>query len=197
MFNCSCLETHAITEELTVEEEADLLLEAERQLVQLRWTLQRARSATEQEVQKVLDQASKTCASVSRAQPELAEEIVHAITAVKANSETVKVEADAPTAKQVVASVDPAEAQTRRDAVAAFLKKHGFSAVSRGKRSLLSTTYPLHKAVKLGDARMVGFLLLEGAVKDQKDSSGRTPAQLAKGNETVLAALQPQAGGGA
>ena len=37
--------------------------------------------------------ASKTCASVSRAQPELAEEIVHAITAVKANSETVKVEA--------------------------------------------------------------------------------------------------------
>ncbi|CAE7222112.1 unnamed protein product, partial [Symbiodinium natans] len=76
--------------------------------------------------------------------------------------------------------------------VASFLKKHGFKDVGAAKKSLLKgTTYPLHKACKLGDARMVAYLLQAGASKEQKDSHGRTAVDIAKAssNTAVLQEL--------
>lgn len=52
--------------------------------------------------------------------------------------------------------------------------------VTGPKKSLLSTTYPLHSAAKEGNARMVAMLLKEGADATQKNSSGRTAVQVAQ-----------------
>jgi len=74
-----------------------------------------------------------------------------------------------------------AEARARKSAVAAFLKEHGFKGgVSDAKKSMMSTTYPLHTAAKAGNARMVEMLLKEGASVAQKNSSGKTAAQVAE-----------------
>eukprot|EP00930_Biecheleria_cincta_P023671 TRINITY_DN17060_c0_g1_i1.p1 TRINITY_DN17060_c0_g1~~TRINITY_DN17060_c0_g1_i1.p1 ORF type:complete len:227 (-),score=70.34 TRINITY_DN17060_c0_g1_i1:40-720(-) len=71
------------------------------------------------------------------------------------------------------------ELQERKQAVLIFLSKHGFKDVNGCKRSLMSSTYPLHKAVEAGDERLVRMLIQEGADVLQKNSSGRTPAELA------------------
>lgn len=69
----------------------------------------------------------------------------------------------------------------RQTAVAGFLQEHGFlGGISGGKRNLMNTTYPLHRAAKLGDAQMVEWLLVEGADPFQTNSAGRTPAQVAQ-----------------
>lgn len=68
----------------------------------------------------------------------------------------------------------------RKLAVAAFLKEHGFGSVSAGKRGMLKTTYPLHVAAKKGYPHVVGMLLDEGADPAQKNSSGKTAAQVAQ-----------------
>ena len=62
-----------------------------------------------------------------------------------------------------------------------FLKSHGFEGgVNAKKRSMLKSRYPLHIAVKAQDAEMVKLLLLAGADKSLKDSTGYTPAQKAE-----------------
>merc|ERR1712060_528591 len=71
------------------------------------------------------------------------------------------------------------ERQRRKDAVDAFLKANKFKGPSAPKRSMMSTTYPLHCAVEKVDVQMVEDLIQEGASSHQKDSYGRTPAQLA------------------
>eukprot|EP00405_Crypthecodinium_cohnii_P022431 CAMPEP_0206464374 /NCGR_PEP_ID=MMETSP0324_2-20121206/27179_1 /ASSEMBLY_ACC=CAM_ASM_000836 /TAXON_ID=2866 /ORGANISM="Crypthecodinium cohnii, Strain Seligo" /LENGTH=218 /DNA_ID=CAMNT_0053936995 /DNA_START=153 /DNA_END=809 /DNA_ORIENTATION=+ len=69
----------------------------------------------------------------------------------------------------------------RRSGIAGFLKEHGFqSGVGGPKRNLLNTTYPLHRAAKLGDGQMVEWLLMEGANPTQKNSAGRTALQVAE-----------------
>lgn len=77
-----------------------------------------------------------------------------------------------------------AEAQSqeamRREVVAAFLCEHGFKAVDGKIRRMMKTTYPLHIAAEKGDARIVEFLLCEGADPAQKNSRGQTPKQVAK-----------------
>lgn len=69
----------------------------------------------------------------------------------------------------------------RRAAVAGFLKEQGFTGGVRGpKRNLVNTTYPLHRAAKLGNAEMAEWLLAEGADPLQTNSAGRTAAEVAR-----------------
>eukprot|EP00931_Biecheleriopsis_adriatica_P041998 TRINITY_DN2393_c0_g1_i1.p1 TRINITY_DN2393_c0_g1~~TRINITY_DN2393_c0_g1_i1.p1 ORF type:complete len:259 (+),score=109.18 TRINITY_DN2393_c0_g1_i1:69-779(+) len=77
---------------------------------------------------------------------------------------------------------EEAERKVRKEAVAAFLRTHGFSGVSKAKSSMMgmSKTYPLHKAAELGDAEIISMLLAEGAEAGQKNSSGKTAAQVAE-----------------
>lgn len=73
------------------------------------------------------------------------------------------------------------EDRKRRAAVSAFLKEHGFNGGVRGpKRSIVNSTYPLHRAAKLGNVQMVQWLLQEGADAGQTNSSGRTAVQVAR-----------------
>lgn len=74
-------------------------------------------------------------------------------------------------------------------ALSVFLVFSGFKAdagtddlpVNAKKRvGLMGSTYPLHCAVKQGDAKMVELLLAYGADAAQQDSSGKTPLALAE-----------------
>jgi len=96
--------------------------------------------------------------------------------------------------------------EKRKAAVAAFLKEYGFTGVNAPRKKLMKTNYALHKAAKLGDTQLVEMLILEGADTKQKDSRGKTPAQVAtaknsKGSHlSVISMLgkqqtQPTAGG--
>jgi len=78
----------------------------------------------------------------------------------------------------------------REQRVAAFLKQHGFATVNSIKRSLMSSTYPLHKAAELGDDKLVAMLLKEGAQAWQKNSSGKTAAQVAEKKNSKGSHLQ-------
>jgi len=96
--------------------------------------------------------------------------------------------------------------EKRKAAVAAFMKEYGFTGVNAPRKKMMKTNYALHKAAKLGDAQLVEMLILEGADTKQKDSRGKTPAQVAtaknaKGSHIVVIGLlggqssQPTAGG--
>merc|ERR1712061_54357 len=62
-----------------------------------------------------------------------------------------------------------------------FLKSRGFTCdVNMKKSSMRKYKYPLHIAVKEQDAEMVKLLLLAGADKSLKTSSGNTPVQKAE-----------------
>jgi len=76
---------------------------------------------------------------------------------------------------------EEAQRQQRSAQVAEFLKAQGFASVNAGKRKMLRTTYPLHRAAELGDEKMVESLLAEGADPAQKNSSGKTAVQVAGG----------------
>jgi len=74
-----------------------------------------------------------------------------------------------------------AAAHRRKTEVAAFLQKNGFTnGVAGPKKCMTKTKYPLHTAAKRGGAFMVEMLLQEGADATQKDSMGRTAAQVAQ-----------------
>mmetsp|Transcript_45497 Transcript_45497/g.87461 ORF Transcript_45497/g.87461 Transcript_45497/m.87461 type:complete len:225 (+) Transcript_45497:62-736(+) len=68
----------------------------------------------------------------------------------------------------------------RKTAVAAFLRDNGFTSVNEAKRTLLRTTYPLHLAAEMGNARMVEMLIREGAELTLQNSAGRTALQVAR-----------------
>jgi len=102
------------------------------------------------------------------------------------------------------------EVLERKHVVHSFLSKHGFARVNSCKRSLLSSTYPLHKAAELADEQVARMLLQEGARPAQKNFSGKTAAQVAAkknkdgSHDKVLAVLSEaisnssgKAGGGA
>mmetsp|Transcript_46479 Transcript_46479/g.99525 ORF Transcript_46479/g.99525 Transcript_46479/m.99525 type:complete len:257 (-) Transcript_46479:372-1142(-) len=73
------------------------------------------------------------------------------------------------------------EERRRKTAVAAFLLANGFTGGASGpKKGFINTTYPLHRAAKRGNANIVKYLLQEGANPSQKNSAGRTPAQVAR-----------------
>jgi len=69
--------------------------------------------------------------------------------------------------------------------VADWCQGHGFADISAPRRNgctawSAATTYPLHLAVELADAHIVGLLLKEGANPEQKNSSGKTAGQVAQ-----------------
>lgn len=68
----------------------------------------------------------------------------------------------------------------RQQTIALFLKQRGFRGINSAKVSLLSKTYPLHKAAEEGNARLVAMLLKGGALIEQKNSSGKTAVQVAR-----------------
>eukprot|EP00747_Dinoflagellata_sp_TGD_P161769 gnl/TRDRNA2_/TRDRNA2_178653_c0_seq1.p1 gnl/TRDRNA2_/TRDRNA2_178653_c0~~gnl/TRDRNA2_/TRDRNA2_178653_c0_seq1.p1 ORF type:complete len:253 (-),score=85.51 gnl/TRDRNA2_/TRDRNA2_178653_c0_seq1:223-981(-) len=70
--------------------------------------------------------------------------------------------------------------QEAKAKVEAFLKAKGFKSVDGKRRKLMSTTYPLHTAVKENNAEMVQLLMRSGADVRQKNSSGQTPQDIAR-----------------
>ncbi|CAE8618025.1 unnamed protein product [Polarella glacialis] len=77
------------------------------------------------------------------------------------------------------------ECLEREHAVATFLKLHGFTGVNSCKRIDSCSTFPLHKAAEAGDDKMVSLLCRAGAKPTQKNSCGKTPAQVAQtGNKS-------------
>merc|ERR1712060_123672 len=77
--------------------------------------------------------------------------------------------------------VAEAEARQRKSEVAAFLSEHKFKGgAGDPKKSVFKTNYPLHKAAKRGNAAMVTMLLQEGASASQKNSWGKTAAEVAQ-----------------
>jgi hypothetical protein len=90
----------------------------------------------------------------------------------------------------------PAQAAERKEILDAFLTKNGFDGVSNKRRRMLRpSVYPLHLAAEKGDAELIRLLLEAGADRLQKDSSGRTPQDVAKkknrkgSHDETLAAL--------
>eukprot|EP00928_Gymnodinium_smaydae_P074918 TRINITY_DN57933_c0_g1_i1.p1 TRINITY_DN57933_c0_g1~~TRINITY_DN57933_c0_g1_i1.p1 ORF type:complete len:257 (+),score=52.11 TRINITY_DN57933_c0_g1_i1:66-836(+) len=65
-----------------------------------------------------------------------------------------------------------------------FLKLHGFKGVNVKRTKLFQGKYPLHSAVKRNDASMVKLLLKFGADPTLTNSSGATPAALARRLQT-------------
>jgi len=97
------------------------------------------------------------------------------------------------------------EERERQEALGQFYTRHGFTGVNEPRRSSCAVlraamTYPLHCAAELGDEGIVCMLLKEGAATSQKDSSGRTAAQVAQrknkggSHEGVLRVLGASAG---
>jgi len=75
--------------------------------------------------------------------------------------------------------------RARREALDVFCRHHGFTDIHAPRRNgcslwTASTTYPLHHAAELGNYHIVEMLLKEGADPDQKNSSGKTAAQIAR-----------------
>jgi len=72
------------------------------------------------------------------------------------------------------------QVEKRKAAVTSFLREHGFSCVSTPKRTLMGrTTYPIHEAARIGSWKMVSLLIQEGVDPKQRDSRGKTAAQIA------------------
>jgi len=81
----------------------------------------------------------------------------------------------------------------RREAVADFLAENGFigasgidcmtqlpAQINAKRKKLMFSTYPLHVAAEKGDAIMIRHLLQEGANTEQRNTVGRTAAQVAR-----------------
>ena len=76
------------------------------------------------------------------------------------------------------------ELRERRDLLDLFYKQHGFRGANEPRRSgcgvwAVATTYPLHCAAELADVRIAEMLLKARAILAQKNSSGKTAAQVA------------------
>eukprot|EP00445_Apocalathium_hangoei_P065750 CAMPEP_0204112456 /NCGR_PEP_ID=MMETSP0361-20130328/3064_1 /ASSEMBLY_ACC=CAM_ASM_000343 /TAXON_ID=268821 /ORGANISM="Scrippsiella Hangoei, Strain SHTV-5" /LENGTH=292 /DNA_ID=CAMNT_0051062667 /DNA_START=15 /DNA_END=894 /DNA_ORIENTATION=+ len=76
-----------------------------------------------------------------------------------------------------------AEEQLRKEAqekVDVFLKAKGFKTMSMPRTSCFTASYPLHVAVQENNAGLVSALLLSGADKKVKNSTGKTPLEAAE-----------------
>lgn len=140
-------------------EEAEML--ARREEEALRLAQQEQAAADEEEARRQAEEARRVAEEA-----EEAEKAAAAAAAAAAAEEAEKAAA--------------AAAAARKAAVQAFLKEHGYAGPAAPKRTLMKTTYPLHEAAKLGDAKMVTMLLEEGASQTQKNSRGKTALQRAQ-----------------
>eukprot|EP00929_Paragymnodinium_shiwhaense_P047521 TRINITY_DN240_c0_g2_i1.p1 TRINITY_DN240_c0_g2~~TRINITY_DN240_c0_g2_i1.p1 ORF type:complete len:270 (-),score=95.88 TRINITY_DN240_c0_g2_i1:773-1492(-) len=93
-----------------------------------------------------------------------------------AEAERVRLEKEAEEAEQQRLVRDTEEKKKMEE----FLKKHSFKGPDMKRSKLLGFKFPLHSAVKHNDAEIVRILLANGANTSSKDSSGKTPYQLAQ-----------------
>jgi hypothetical protein len=70
--------------------------------------------------------------------------------------------------------------QKRKETVGKFLTQYKFKGVATPKRSIFSTTYPIHRAAEIGNPELVQLLIQEGADPLQKNSGGKTAVQVAQ-----------------
>mmetsp|Transcript_13168 Transcript_13168/g.35419 ORF Transcript_13168/g.35419 Transcript_13168/m.35419 type:complete len:232 (-) Transcript_13168:304-999(-) len=142
------------------EAEEQQRLERERAEEQLRLEHQRAAEAQVREEQRLREEAE-------RAECEAAEKVA-------AEAATRRAENDRKCA---------AEEQARKEAqekVDVFLKAKGFKTMSMPRTSCFTASYPLHVAVQENNAGLVSALLLSGADKKVKNSTGKTPLEAAE-----------------
>jgi len=79
--------------------------------------------------------------------------------------------------KRVAEELARKEAQEKVDL---FLKAKGFKTMSMPRTSCFTASYPLHVAVQENNAGLVSALLLSGADKKVKNSTGKTPLEAAE-----------------
>lgn len=87
------------------------------------------------------------------------------------------------------------EEKAARRQLEAWLKKNNYATVNTKKSKLMTSNYPLHEATMQWDAAVVRLLLRFGADPSLKNSSNKTPLELAtktKGCEEVVAAFTCQ-----
>lgn len=92
-------------------------------------------------------------------------------------------EAAARAAEQAERDAEERRKKEKTDAeqkVAKFLKESKFNSVSQPRTSCMTATYPLHVAVEKNNSVLVRALLLCGADASCKNSSGKTPCEVAK-----------------
>jgi hypothetical protein len=134
-----------------------------------------AAEARRQEAEAAARRAAEKQAAAARAAQEEAEAEAQRQAAIQA-----ALEAEEADRQQAEAADFAAKAEADRK-VHEFLKTHGFKDdVNAKKSTLFKSKYPLHVAVKEQDPEMVKLLVLAGADKSLKNSSGNTPMQKAQ-----------------
>eukprot|EP00929_Paragymnodinium_shiwhaense_P047522 TRINITY_DN240_c0_g2_i2.p1 TRINITY_DN240_c0_g2~~TRINITY_DN240_c0_g2_i2.p1 ORF type:complete len:240 (-),score=94.42 TRINITY_DN240_c0_g2_i2:349-1068(-) len=128
---------------------------------------QRQRDDEEARARKETEEIAAAEAAAKQAEAEQAQ---------AAEAERVRLEKDAEEAEQQEL-VREAEAKKKMQE---FLKKHSFKGPDVKRSKLLGFKFPLHSAVKHNDVEVVRILLANGANTSSKDSSGKTPYQLAQ-----------------
>eukprot|EP00439_Symbiodinium_sp_Y106_P085757 s465_g29.t2 len=92
------------------------------------------------------------------------------------------------------------ELAQHKNEVMAWIKKQGFTGINNAKKSFFSSTYPLHKAAEVGNAKMVKLLLEQGANPALKNSAGKTAQEVVlqkkkgESHKEVLSLLSDAAG---
>jgi len=175
-----------------------------------------AREEDEREAQRLAEQeAQQRAEEEERLRQE--EEARLRLQEQRAREERERIEEEKRRAAEEKARREEAERQARlkeererKEALDAFCRQHGFADISAPRRSgcavwSAATTYPLHWAAELADARIVGLLLKEGVDTKQKNSSGKTAAQVAQKKDKngshqevkrlLACTAAPQAGG--
>lgn len=136
-----------------------------------------AAAKEEADAQEAVSRESDTAAEEALREAQAAAEASEKVCREKERDEEARRHAEAQRQADEDAS---RKTEERQKLVAAFLQKHGYASVTRGKRTLLKTTYALHEAAKRGDAEMAMMLIEEGADMAQKNSRGHTALQRAQ-----------------
>jgi len=215
MFSCGACEptdptTDTVKVDIAAQVDADRQAaeEAQRRQQEAELELQRKRAEQEARCQKEAEEKAARERAEAEARRVLAERERQAEEARRAQELKRAEEARRREAEEAARRTEEERVaqEKRKAAVAAFLKEYGFTGVNAPRKKLMKTNYALHKAAKLGDTQLVEMLILEGADTKQKDSRGKTPAQVAtaknaKGSHIVVIGLlggqssQPTAGG--
>mmetsp|Transcript_41929 Transcript_41929/g.124427 ORF Transcript_41929/g.124427 Transcript_41929/m.124427 type:complete len:248 (-) Transcript_41929:102-845(-) len=123
---------------------------------------------------------ARRAAEAREAEEALFKSCLEAAKAEKAQQAARKAAEASTAARAAEAAWRAEEERLRKATVAAFLKEYGFSSVTAPKRTLMKTSYAMHKAAKLADSQLVLMLLQEGADPAQQDSRGRTAKSIAE-----------------
>jgi len=141
-----------------------------------------SREAAEEEEEERRVVAERQLALEAEQQRQQEEARLRAEAEARRRAEAERLEAErreAELAEQRRREAEEALRQERRARVGDFLREHGFAAVNDPRKKMFRTSYPLHRAAELGDDKIVEALIAEGADVALKNSSGKTPAQVA------------------